>query len=199
MKKDTWSDLYILAWQRVKELTNKELLCFVSSKSREVRGLIIQEFHCRPVREVFDIAIHLIYQKNAISREAGYLILGQLGATSEPFTSRPFKEESVPYLISGLNFEKATSVKSAIACAIGHLKPLPCSIHNEIIAGLTRYSDEHNESVRISVAFAVSGFSASSPSLKKLLNKLLDDDSHKVREWVKLSIETINTCDNLNP
>ena len=56
------SDLYILAWQRVKQLTNAELLCFVRSKNALVRDLVIREFHVRPSRDVLEIALSLLHE-----------------------------------------------------------------------------------------------------------------------------------------
>lgn len=180
------SDLYILAWQRVKQLTNSELLCFVRSKDALVRDLVIQEFHIRPSREVFEIAATLIRDKKARAREAGYLILGQLGSPD-----RPFRDNSVPLIMQGLKSEKSVSVQCAIAYAIGHLVP-PEAQHEMIIDGLSHYVDSNRKSLQIAVSFAVAGLSMSG-QLNRLLEKLLSGENQDVREWVDISLEAIQS------
>lgn len=176
------SDLYILAWQRVKQLTNIELRCFACSKDALVRGLVIQEFHVRPSREVFEISSALIHDKRARAREAGYLILGQLGSPD-----RPFRDASMPLIMQGLELERLVSVQCAIAFAIGHLVP-PKALHGKIIDGLLLYLDGNRKSLQVAVAFAVAGLSISD-QLNRLLEKLLSDGNKDVKEWVEISLE----------
>lgn len=180
------SDLYILAWQRVKQLTNSELLCFVCSKDALVRDLVIQEFHVRPSREVFEIASALVHDKRARAREAGYLILGQLGSPD-----RPFRDESMPLIMQGLELERLVSAQCAIAFAIGHLVP-PKALHGKIIDDLLRYLDGNRKSLQVAVAFAVAGLSISD-QLNRLLEKLLSDGNEDVKEWVEISLEAIQS------
>lgn len=184
MATDAESDLYILAWQRVKQLTNTELLCFVRSKNALVRDLVIREFHVRPSREVLEIALSLLREKKAVARAAGYLILGQLGSPD-----RPFRGDSMRSILAGMESEKSPSVRSAIAYAVGHLVP-PKESHEQIIDGLLHFLDAKNKSLRVAVAFAVSGLSMSG-RLDRLLKKLLADGDQDVREWVEISLETI--------
>jgi len=108
------SDLYILAWQRVKQLTNSELLCFACSKDALVRDLVIREFHVRPSREVFEIAEALVHDKRARAKEVGYLILGQLGSPN-----RPFRDDSMPLIMQGLESERSVSGACPNFCVNG--------------------------------------------------------------------------------
>ncbi len=183
------SDLYILAWQRVKQLTNRELLCFICSKDALVRDLIIREFHLRPSREVFEIAVALIHDKRAQARESGYLILGQLGSPN-----RPFRDDSMPLIMLGLESERSVSVQCAIACAIGHLEP-PQSFHTKIIDGFLRYLDSNRKSLQLAIAFAVARLSTSD-QLDRLLEKLLSSGDPDVKEWVEIGLEAIQSREN---
>jgi len=178
------SDLYILAWQRVKQLTNAELLCFVRSKNALVRDLVIREFHVRPSRDVLEIALSLLHEKKAIARAAGYLILGQLGSPD-----RPFRDDSMPPILRGIESEKSPSVRCAIAYAIGHLVP-PRPFHEQIIGGLLRFLDAKEKSLSVSIAFAIAGLSLSD-RLDQLMKRLLADGDQDVREWVEISLESI--------
>lgn len=178
------SDLYILAWQRVRQLTNTELLCFVRSKNALVRDLVIREFHVRPSREVLEISLSLTLEGRAVARSAGYLILGQLGSPN-----RPFREESMPAIMRGIESEKSTLVRCAIAYAIGHLVP-PKTFHEQIINTLLYYLDSKSKQLRVAVAFAVAGLSQSD-QLDQLVKRLLADSDQDVREWVEISLEAI--------
>jgi hypothetical protein len=180
------SDLYILAWQRVKQLTNNELLCFACSKNALVRDMVIREFHVRPSREVFEIAVTLVHAKPARAREVGFLILGQLGSPN-----RPFRNDSMPMIMQGLKSEKSVFVQCAIAYAIGHLVP-PQELHGKIIDGLLRYLDDNRESLQIAVAFAIAGLS-NSDQLNRIVEKLLSYGNLDVREWVEISLEAIQS------
>ncbi|MFT3960593.1 hypothetical protein [Propionivibrio sp.] len=175
-------DLHILAWQRVRELTNAELLCFIRSKNTQVRDLIIREFHVRPSREVLEIALSLVNEKKAVARAAGYLILGQLGSPD-----RPFRNDSIPAIMKGIESEKLPSVRCAIAYAIGHLAP-PKIFHEQIIVGFLRYLDTKNRSLQEAVAFAVAGLSPSD-RLNQLIEVLLADGDQDIREWVEIGLE----------
>jgi HEAT repeat protein len=178
------SDLYILAWQRVRQLTNAELLCFVRSKNALVRDLVIREFHVRPSREVLEIGLSLVRDGKAVARASGYLILGQLGSPN-----RPFRDDSMPAIMRGIESEKSPSVRCAIAYAIGHLVP-PGVFHEQIIDSLLRYLDAKSESLRVAVAFAVAGLSLSD-RLDQLVKRLLADSDQDVREWVEISLDAI--------
>jgi hypothetical protein len=178
------SDLYILAWQRVKSLTNAELLCFVRSKNALVRDLVIREFHVRPSREVFETALSLLREKKAVARAAGYLILGQLGSPD-----RPFRDDSMLPILCGIESERSLSVRGAIAYAIGHLVP-PKEFHEQIIGGLLRYLDTKSRSLQVAIAFAIAGLSLS-VQLDQLIKKLLAGNDQDLREWVEISLEAI--------
>ncbi len=178
------SDLYILAWQRVRQLTNSELLCFVRSKNALVRDLVIREFHIRPSREVLEIGLSLVRERKAVARASGYLILGQLGSPD-----RPFRDDSMPEIMRGIELEKSPSVRCAIAYAIGHLAP-PRVFHEQIIDTLLHYLDAKSKSLRVAVAFAVAGLSLSD-RLDQLVKRLLADGEQDVREWVEISLEAM--------
>lgn len=180
------SDVYLLAWQRVRQFTNNELLCFVCSKDALVRDLVVREFHMRPSREVFEIAAGLVHDKRARARAAGYLILGQLGSPD-----RPFRDNSMPLIMQGLAAEKLVSVQCAIAYAIGHLVP-PMALHGGIIDYLSHCLDSNRKSLQVAVAFAVAGLSRSD-QLNRLVEKLLAAEDQDVREWVDISLEAIQS------
>jgi hypothetical protein len=148
--------------------------------------LVIREFHVRPSREAFEIAEALVHDKRARAKEVGYLILGQLGSPN-----RPFRDDSMPLIMQGLESERSVSAKCAIAYAIGHLVP-PHALHEKIIDGLLRYLDGNRKSLQVAVAFAVAGLSISD-QLNRLLKKLLNDGSQDVKEWVEISLETIQS------
>ena len=178
------SDLYILAWQRVGQLTNAELTGFVCSRDSLVRDMVVREFHGRPCGEVFEIAQSLIHGKKAVERETGYLILGQLGTPK-----RPFRNKSVPLILRGLAAEKTTSVQCAISYAIGHLSP-ELTFHDEIAGGLIRYLDLGKKSLRVAVAFAVSGV-WTSKGWPILIRRLRSDTDLDVQDWLKISLATV--------
>lgn len=183
---DQESDLYLLAWQRVKQLTNDELICFIQSKNAVVRDLVIREFHTRPSREVFEIAASLVREKKTVMRVAGYLILGQLGTPD-----RPYRDDSMPLLMHGLDSEKTVSVLCAIAYAVGHLAP-PRALHEKIVDGLSRCLDQKVKPLQVAVAFAVAGLSISD-RLDRLLKKLLSGGDQDVKEWVGISLDAIRS------
>lgn len=180
----TETDLYILAWQRVQQLTNKELLVFVRSKNSIVRNLIVQQFHMRPSREVFEIALSLTQDKAALAREAGYLILGRLGTPE-----RLFRAESSDLLMHGLEVEHAVSVQCAIAYGIGHLSP-PRVLHAKIIKRFHKLLNRKRRSLFVAIAFAISGLSMS-PSLEKLAQRLQNYKDKEVTDWLEISLEEI--------
>jgi len=65
-------------------------------------------------------------------------------------------------------------------------------LHEKIIDCLLRYLDGNRKSLQVAVAFAVAGLSISD-QLNRLLKKLLNDGSQDVKEWVEISLETIQS------
>ena len=180
------SDLYSLAWMKATELTTSQLCYFIKSREQVVRTLMVQQLQARPTRDVFDIAASFVQDKKAKIRESGYLVLGQLG-----LRERPFKEESMSYILNGLEKEKKISVICAIAYAIGHLSP-PIYSHKTIVKYFSRFLDCDKESLRNAIAFGISGLSSSS-ELDELIKKLLNKASQDTKEWLDISIECIQS------
>ena len=186
MEIDIEDDLFLLAWQRVQELSDAHLLCFVCSKNAQVRTMVIQQFHGRPSHETFKIAKKLIHDKKAVARESGYLILGQLG-----YPNRPYRPESMPLIMAGLRTEKLVSVRGAIAVTIGHIKP-PVEFHEEIIGVFSRYVDSNKVSLQREVAFGMCGLSRSE-NLERLIKKVIKKSNHDedVLDWIEIALEFI--------
>jgi hypothetical protein len=137
-----------------------------------------------PSRDFFEIAKSLIYSKKVVSRDAGYLILGEIGSPK-----RPFYNEAIPIILHGIETEKSTTVKCAIAFAIGYIIP-PENNHEYLIERLLRFLDNKNKLLQIAVAFALKGFSPS-PLLDKLIEKLLESGDKDIRIFVNESLNDI--------
>lgn len=178
------SDLYTLAWLQIDCLKEKQLFYFLGSKDSVIRSMAVQKIQLLPSHHTFKMTTQLLYNARAQLRESGYLILGQLGTPE-----RPFKNESIPYILNGLANEKRTTVQCAIACAIGHLQP-PIWSHSEIIKGFYKYLDYDKESIREMIAFGISGLS-DSKELNRLIKRLLNKAGRNTKEWLEVSLDII--------
>ncbi|WP_353327981.1 hypothetical protein [Chitiniphilus shinanonensis] len=181
------SGIYILAWQRAKQLTNLELINFVRSRDAATRNLIIQELHARPFEDVFQAALLLISEGQAQSRASGYLILGQLGTPD-----RPFRDRSTPIILQGLEKERVATVQSAILYAIGHLKP-PQSTHKEILKKIHYLLSKKTRSILIASAFSLRGLSISE-ELELVVRKIVESGDPEAIDWALLGIESLKDC-----
>jgi len=179
-----YSDLYLLAWQRAKQMSNSELLAFVLSKNAQVRDIVIREFHVRPQRDVFEIAKKLIQDTKAQQRSSGYLILAQLGTPQ-----RPFRGETTPIILKGLREEKTHSVQNAIICAIGHLE-IEAKYHTEIIEKFIQLTEINNLSLLISIAFAIGRLSRCG-RFDFLVEKLKTKNNPEIDDWLDVSFECL--------
>lgn len=178
------SDLYLLAWQRVRELELHELLKFVNSKSTTVRELVVQEMHIRGSEDVFRAACSLTASTKARVRSAGFLVLGQLGTPE-----RPFRAESVPILLDGLERERTILVRCSIAYAIGHLG-IPEAQNERIIERLVDYLESGNRSVDKAVAFSIAGL-CRTPALELLVAKIHAKCDEDLNDWVTIGLDAV--------
>jgi HEAT repeat protein len=135
---------------------------------------IIGEIHKRGGICEFNAAKNLTESTDAIEREIGAGILGQLG-----WSEKTFHEESVAILIQLLT-DEAADVIAAAACALGHRH------HPQSIPYLVKLIGHDNPRVRLDVTFGLNGFD--DQQAVDALIQLSRDSDYDVRNWATFGL-----------
>ena len=141
---------------------------------QEKRWDYIAEIQKRGTRIEFDLAKKLTQSEDAVKREIGADILGQLG-----WQKNKFSKASVKILISLLH-DSSEDVICAAATAIGH-REAP-----EALQHLIKLKSHPNDDVRYSIAFALSGYE-DKQAIKALIELSTDPDP-LVRDWATFGL-----------
>ena len=171
------STLRMILWKALQGYDTDELCELLLDRDVVVRTAAAKQLHFRPEPSVFKIAIELCAANKAYLREIAAFLLGQLGTPK-----MPLRKESIPLLSSLAADDRAPSVRSAAAAALGHLSASEAS---EIL--LTAAGDA-NADVRLAAAFAL-GRITRRREVTTVLRKLTRDRDAKVREWAELSLK----------
>jgi len=132
---------------------------------------VVTGLHGKPCQAVFERCRAWSSSVAAHERRLAADVLGQLGYEERPF---PFRNETIPILVSLLADPDATVVASALV-AFGHLGAEPSVAE---IAALSRHPDSN---VRRAVAIALLGIET--PVAIDTLVDLSRDEEASVRDW----------------
>lgn len=108
--------LRMLVFQALERYPTQSLLPFLHDRSAVVRTAAARHLQTRPGRDALEYGMKLLASTARYDREIGAFLLGQIGTPE-----RPYREESVPLLVS-LCRDKAPEVRVAALAALGHLK-----------------------------------------------------------------------------
>lgn len=142
----------------------------------------INFLHWRGTREVFEAARSLTESNQAVDRERGVRILGQLG-----IPVRSFPEETFNLLADLLRAEKDPEVLFAIGSALGHMAD-PRAV--EILAPLKNHRDFR---VRWGVVLGIIGHDEELAF--QTLISLMHDPHELVRDWATFGLGTLTDHD----
>jgi HEAT repeat protein len=132
---------------------------------------VVTELHQKPSQTVFERCRAWSSSANAHERRLAADVLGQLGYEERP---SPFRDETIPILVSLLSDPDATVIASALV-AFGHLGAEPSVVE---IAALSRHTDSN---VRHAVAAALLWIE--DPLAIDTLVDLSCDQEACVRDW----------------
>jgi HEAT repeat protein len=173
-------DLEYDLWEKMKERNLDELHVALSSSDELYRYAAARELQLRGDSTTFDFAVGLLKNANPILREVAAFTLGQLG---EP--ARPFLDETVPRLVTLLQSDIDSRVRSEAAAALGHLGS------RDSFECLRQASFDGDVGIRVSVAFALGKILHNEESIQPLLSLTKDVDD----EVVCMAIEGLRFLD----
>lgn len=169
--KNSESALKTLIWQALELYPTEKLGQFIFDKNKKVRYAAARRLQLCGGHFAFSLATQLINSKKSSDRLMGVFILGQLNPPTFPF-----KEQSIPLIVSTLRSDKSRRVQCESIVSLGHLHAE--SALDEII----KHSNDKNNKVRAAVAAALSMFPRTNKTTKAL-NFLKNDTSSLVRYW----------------
>lgn len=142
---------------------------------------IIAELHERGSKSEFDAAKKLVKSEDAIKREIGADILGQLG-----WSKKLYQQESVSILIQLLHDNNIDVISSA-AFSLGHRND------SKAIPFLVELVEHQNSRVRHGVVFGLSGLD--DEIAVGALIKLSHDKNFDVRNWATFGLGSLCEID----
>lgn len=147
-----------------------ELLCDSDEATRHAAAMVLQG---RGTREAFERALEMVRSDRTECRDTAAFMLGQFGYRS----GYPFREKSVPLLVSLLEGDPSAAVRASAATALGQLDAA------DAIPVLTRSAADPNAQVRLSAAGALGRIAR--PECVPVLQALRADDDPEVAEWAR--------------
>lgn len=165
------SSLRLLIAQALREYSTFALLPYLKDRSAIVRTAAAREIQFRGDAESFEYLMQLLDDDRAYVREIAVFTLGQYGTPTYPF-----KSKSIDSIVGRLVHDTSSSVRSAAAAALGHLKAY------EALEAVTAAVADNSIDVRACVGFALAQMKRSKKA-RDALRILKDDESEEVRYW----------------
>lgn len=153
-----------------------DLLCDTDEATRHAAAMVLQG---RGGREAFDRAMELVQGDRAECRDTAAFLLGQFGYRS----GFPFRDRSVPVLISLLADDPCPQVRASAAAALGQLDAV-CALE-----ALIRAAEDGDPQVRLAAAAALGRLAL--PECIPVLQRLRDDCDLEVAEWALTGMEML--------
>ena len=163
-----------------------EVYTFLRDSDFRIRTIAAQNIQLDyATQESFEKAVEMLHANDAIQRELGAYILGQLGTPQMPFAA-----QSMPILVRAFDDPNDDVVSSALS-AIGHLATYTKKITDEkLIDKLIQFTKHTNPDIRISALTALASCEAAS-SVMNAIKECLHDSNSDVVEWAEVSLEAI--------
>lgn len=164
--------------RKIKNLSLKKLLQAIYDNALVEENNIywnyIAEIHYRGRRFEFEKAKELLTSKDALWREIGADILGQLG-----YKSKSFIDESVTLLLGLVNDENEDVIRSVLY-ALGHRYESRC------VPYIVKYAKHKNKEIRHALAVALGTFEEQE-AIEALII-LCQDEDFDTRNWATFSL-----------
>ena len=170
--------------RRLRQLSTSSLLEQLNGPQRNARFSAARELHLRGGGDVFLQGAQLCGSADAIDRELGAYLLGQLGTPK-----RPYKGESELILLKLALRDEESAVRAAAVTAMAHLDS------TELFATCASCAEDGSPEVRASVAFGLGRLRDPRSQIDALLLKLTHDTESIVRDWAAFSFSMIDTAD----
>ncbi|QGM45474.1 HEAT repeat domain-containing protein [Methylocystis heyeri] len=139
----------------------------------------VRELRLLGSREVFDIAVQWLHDKDPLRRQRGADVLAQMGVGRERRSAFPIEARDALVVLLARETE-AEPIASAIF-ALGHIGDLAG------VAQTRRFAAHDRQLVRYAVAFAL-GSCADDPANIAILMQLMRDEDEVVRDWATFSL-----------
>jgi HEAT repeat protein len=147
----------------------------------------INELQLLGTREVFDIAVQWLHEKDPLRRTRGADVLAQLGVRREGRHAFPIEVRDA--LIDLLARETEAEPLASAICGLGHIGD------PEGIAETRRFATHDSHHVRFDVALAL-GSCAEDPANIAILMQLMRDADEVVRDWATFSLGVLGDADS---
>lgn len=170
-------NLSMLVFQAMQLYEDAALVQFLYDENPVVYSAAARALQIHGTKVAFDAALELIRNAEPRLHCIGYFMLGQIGRT------RPFKSESVPILLAGLDSNESFDIQCQCVAALGHLSA------NEASSALIRLSTHESAAMRTSVAAAIAHL-VPTPPLRDVIARLRNDKDVDVQEWAEVCQET---------
>jgi HEAT repeat protein len=147
----------------------------------------VRELRLLGTREVFDIAVQWLHDKDPLRRQRGADVLAQLGVRRE--SRHAFPSEARDALVALLARETDAEPIASAVFALGHIGDL------QGVAETRRFASHDRQRVRYAAAYAL-GNCANDPANIAILLQLMRDAEEDVRDWATFGVGELSDADS---